>query len=36
MVFTKKNVDMPQGRTDVVLKTQLNYCLDGTPPISVE
>lgn len=36
MVFTKKDVDTPQGRTDAILKTQLNYCLDGTPPISVE
>lgn len=36
MVFTKKDVDTPQGRTDAILKTQLNYCLDGAPPISVE
>lgn len=36
MVFTKKDVDTPQGRTDAILKTQLNYCLDGTPPISLE
>lgn len=36
MVFTKKDVDTPQGRTDAILKTQLNYCLDGSPPISLE
>ncbi|WP_459203446.1 hypothetical protein ACQVRV_00270 (plasmid) [Ralstonia pseudosolanacearum] len=35
-VFTKKDVDTPRGRTDVVLKTGLNYCLDGMPPISLE
>ncbi len=36
MVFTKKDVDTPKGRTDAILKTQINYCLDGTPPISLE
>ncbi|MCW5323667.1 hypothetical protein D5039_21740 [Verminephrobacter aporrectodeae subsp. tuberculatae] len=36
IVFTKKDVDTPQGRTDAILKTQLNYCLNGAPPISVE
>lgn len=36
VVFTKKAVDTPKGRTDAILKTQLNYCLDGSPPISVE
>ena len=32
MVFTKKDVDTPKGRTDAILKTQVNYCLDGSPP----
>lgn len=36
MVFTKKDVETPLGRTDAILKTQLNYCLDGSPPIPVE
>lgn len=36
MVFTKKNVETPKGLTDAILKTQVNYCLDGTPPISLE
>ncbi|MFA6595962.1 MAG: hypothetical protein WCT00_06575 [Bacilli bacterium] len=36
MVFTKKDVDTPKGRTDAILKTELNYCLDGRPPIALE
>lgn len=32
VVFTKKEVETPQGRTEAILKTQLNYCLDGAPP----
>jgi len=36
VVLTKKDVDTPKGRTDAILKTQLNYCLDGRPPISLE
>lgn len=35
-VFVKKDVNTAKGRTDAILKTQVNYCLDGTPPISLE
>lgn len=35
-VFTKKDVETPKGRTDAILRTQINYCLDGSPPISLE
>lgn len=35
-VLTQKDVDTPQGKTDAVLKTQLNYCKDGTPPVSLD
>ena len=33
VVYTKKNVDTPKGRTDAILRTQMNYCLDGGPPM---
>lgn len=36
MVFTKKDVQTPKGLTDAILKTQLNYCLDGRPPIGLQ
>lgn len=36
MVFTKKDVDTPKGLTDAIMKTRLNYCLDGKPPIGLE
>jgi hypothetical protein len=36
MVFTKQEVETPRGRTDAILKTRLNYCLDGAPPIALE
>ncbi|WP_338927514.1 hypothetical protein IHE33_15485 (plasmid) [Mycetohabitans endofungorum] len=36
IVFIKKDVNTAKGRTDAILKTQVNYCLDGTPPISLE
>lgn len=36
MVFTKQEVETPRGRTDAVLKSRLNYCLDGSPPIALE
>ena len=36
MVFTKQEVETPRGRTDAILKTRLNYCLDGSPPIALE
>jgi hypothetical protein len=32
VIYTKKDVDTPEGRTDAILKTELNYCLDGSPP----
>jgi hypothetical protein len=32
MVYTKKNVTGPQGTQDVVMNTELNYCLDGRAP----
>ncbi len=35
-VFTKKEVDTPKGKTDAVLKTRLNYCKDGTPPVLLD
>lgn len=34
MVFTKQDVETPKGRTEAILKTQLDYCLDGGPPIA--
>jgi hypothetical protein len=34
--FTKEDVPTPQGNTEVHLNTQLNYCLDGNPPESLE
>ncbi len=36
VIYTKKDVDTPRGRTDAILKMQVNYCLDGTPPVPVE
>ena len=36
MTFTKKDVETEKGLTDAILKTELNYCLDGTPPIGLE
>lgn len=36
MVFTKQEVETPRGRTDAILRTRLNYCLDGSPPIALE
>ena len=36
MVFTKQEVETPRGRTDAILRTRLNYCLDGSPPITLE
>lgn len=36
MVFTKQDVETPRGRTGAILKTRLNYCLDGSPPIALE
>ena len=35
-VYTQKDVDTLQGRTDVNLSIQLNYCLDGLPPTPAE
>lgn len=34
VVFTKKQVQTPKGLTDAILKTQINYCLDGAPPVA--
>lgn len=34
--YTKKDVPTPQGITAVHLKTQINYCLDGRAPESLE
>jgi len=36
IVFTKTNVETPRGRTNASLTTELNYCLDGSPPIFIE
>ncbi|HHV7523715.1 TPA: hypothetical protein ACUNF5_005240 [Burkholderia orbicola] len=36
MTFTKKDVETPKGVSDAVLKTELNYCADGAPPIGLE
>lgn len=36
MVFTKHDVETPRGRTEAIFKTQVNYCLDGSPPIALE
>ncbi len=34
IIFTKADVDTPKGRTQAVLTTELDYCLDGGPPSS--
>lgn len=34
--FTKKDVSTPNGLTDAILKTQMNYCLDGSAPETLE
>jgi hypothetical protein len=36
IIFTKKDIDTPKGKTDAILKTQVNYCIDGSPPIPTE
>jgi hypothetical protein len=32
VVFTKRGVLTPKGVTDANLRTEMNYCLDGSPP----
>lgn len=32
MVFTQRDVDTPKGRTEAILTTKLDYCLDGGSP----
>lgn len=32
VVYTKKEVVTPPGKTDAIFKIQVNYCLDGHPP----
>lgn len=34
--YTLRNVDTPKGRTTAHLNTELNYCLDGQPPLSLD
>jgi hypothetical protein len=34
--FTKQDVATPDGLTEAILKTQMNYCLDGSAPETVE
>lgn len=34
IIFTKADVDTPKGRTQAILTTELDYCLDGGPPSS--
>ena len=34
VVFVKADVETPKGRTEATLSTQLDYCLDGGPPVS--
>ena len=34
--YEKRDVPTPKGDTSVFLKTQINYCLDGTAPQSFE
>ncbi len=36
VIYTKKNVITPQGRTDARLDTKINYCLDGRAPQNLE
>ncbi len=36
VTYTKKNVVTPPGKTDAILKVQVNYCLDGQPPTPTE
>ena len=31
--FTKEGVETPQGVTEAILTTEINYCLDGKPPV---
>jgi hypothetical protein len=32
VVFTKKGVMTPKGKTDANLRTEMDYCKDGSPP----
>jgi hypothetical protein len=32
VVFTKRGVLTPKGITDANLRTEMNYCVDGSPP----
>lgn len=34
--YTKKDVQTPQGMSAAHLNTQINYCLNGRPPVSLE
>lgn len=34
VVYTKEDVDTPKGKTQAVLTTELDYCLDGGPPLA--
>jgi len=34
--YTQQGVPTPQGVTEVKLKTEMNYCLDGRAPQSLE
>lgn len=36
MVYTKPGVQGRDGPTALTLDTQLNYCLDGRPPVNLE
>lgn len=32
VVYTKDDVDTPKGRTQAILRTELDYCMEGGPP----
>lgn len=36
VTFRKQGVATPKGLTDAILKSELNYCLDGSAPVTLE
>jgi len=36
VIFTQEGVPTPKGVTEAVLKTELNYCKNGMPPLVME
>jgi len=34
VVYTKEDVPTPKGKTEAILATELDYCLNGEPPMA--